>query len=260
MNLGQQRRERRLDCPETLRDDQHPQQRRPRIPVLSLGARRFQRLLQQRGDLAGWPARQQHPHPLRNGVRFARLRDTGTQPGEHRRNPVRAARVVQAADHQLALQPGRQLLVGSVKFGQCPFDHVHRVRPPEQRRVRLGSLQRDRGTLPRVGGRHQRLLQQHERPLPSRGYLHASCFPQHPGPLTGWRRLGQCPVQQARRSLRRAGSHRCPGGFPQPRQHPAIPGWPHPLQVRGHLPRRGRIGVQQPGRAAMGAVLAGAVQ
>ena len=30
--------------------------------------------------------------------------------------------------------------------------------------------------------------------------------------------------------------------------------------MRGHLPRRGRISVQQPGRAAMGAVLSAAVQ
>ena len=59
---------------------------------------------------------------------------------------------MQAADHQLAFQPGGELVVGVTEFGERPFDDVHRVHPPEQRRVRLGHLQRDPGALPRAGG------------------------------------------------------------------------------------------------------------
>ena len=71
VHLVQHRPERLLDRAETLGHDQHPQQRRPRIPVPGIGAGVFQRLLQQRRDLAGWPTRQQHRHRLRDGHRFA---------------------------------------------------------------------------------------------------------------------------------------------------------------------------------------------
>ena len=167
---------------------------------------------------------------------------------------------MQAADHQFALQPGRELLVGRTEFGQRPLDDVHRVHPPEQGRVGLGYLQGDLGPGPRACRHPQRLLQQHESPLPPGGHLSASRFPQDPGPLRGRRRLGQCPVQQVRRSLRRAAVHGRPRRLPQPRQYPALTGLPHPDQVRGHLARRGHIGVQQPGGAAMGAVPFPAVQ
>ena len=59
---------------------------------------------------------------------------------------------MQAADHQFAFQPGGELRVGIAEFGQRAFDDVHRFYPPEQRRVRLGDLQRDYGALSRAGG------------------------------------------------------------------------------------------------------------
>jgi hypothetical protein len=92
---------------------------------------------------------------------------------------------VQAADHQFALQPGRELRLGRPEFGERPFDDVHRVHPPEQGRMGLGHLQRDLGPDPRAGRHPQRLLQQHEGPLPPGGHLSARRFPQHPGPLRG---------------------------------------------------------------------------
>ena len=176
------------------------------------------------------------------------------QAGQHRRDPRGPARVVQAADHQFALQPGRELRLGRTEFGERPFDDIHRVHPPEQGRIGLGHLQRDLGADPRAGRHAQRLLQQHEGPLPPGGHLGAGRFPQDPGPLPGRRRFGQRPVQQIRRGLRRAAVHGRPRRLAQPRQDPAITGRPHPDQMRGHLARRGHVSVQQPGRAAMGAV------
>jgi hypothetical protein len=167
---------------------------------------------------------------------------------------------MQAADHQFALQPARQLPVGRTKFGQRPFDDIHRVHPPEQRRIGLGNLQRDLGALARAGGHPQRFLQQHEGLLPPGGHLGAGRLPQDRGPLLRWRRLGQRPVQQIGRGLRRAAVHRCPCRLSQPCHHPAITGRPHPHQMRGDLPWRGHVSVQQPGRAAMGAVPFCAVQ
>jgi hypothetical protein len=71
VNLLQHRLERLLNRAETLSHDEHPQQRRTGIPVLNTGASALQRLLQQCRDLAGWPARQQHRHRLRDRKRFA---------------------------------------------------------------------------------------------------------------------------------------------------------------------------------------------
>ncbi len=50
---------------------------------------------------------------------------------------------MQAADHQFALKPARQLLVSLTEFGERPFDDIHRVHPPEQGRIGIGHLQRD---------------------------------------------------------------------------------------------------------------------
>ena len=105
------------------------------------------------------------------------------QAGEHGGDPRRAARVVQAADHEFALQPGRELCLSRTEFGQRPFDDIHRVHPPEQGGIGLGHLQRDLGPGPRAARHPQRLLQQHESPLPPGRHLCASRFPQHPGPL-----------------------------------------------------------------------------
>jgi len=69
VNLLQHRLERLLDRAETLGHDQHPQQRRPRVPVRGSGAGVLQRLLQQCRDLAGWPACQQQRHRLRDRKR-----------------------------------------------------------------------------------------------------------------------------------------------------------------------------------------------
>ena len=225
VNLLEHRPERRFDRAETLGHDQDPQHRRSRIPVPGIGAGPVQRLVEQGRDLAGRAARQQHGHRLRHRDRFTDgCHPARTQASEHGRDPWRAARVVQAADHQFALQPGRELLVGRTEFGQRPLDDVHRVHPPEQGRVGLGYLQRDLGPGPRACRHPQRLLQQHESPLPPGGDLSASRFPQDPGPLRGRRRLGQCPVQQVRRGLRRAAVHGRPRRLPQPRQYPAVTG------------------------------------
>ena len=261
VNLGQHRLQRLLDRGETLGRDQHPQQRRPRVPVLNPGPARASASSSRAAIWPAGPARQQHRHRLRDRERLTgRLGLTCGQAGEHGRDPRRAARVVKPADHQLALQPGRELLVGLAELRERPFDDIHRVHPPEQGRVRLGDLERDLGALPRIGGQPQRLLQQHARRFAPRARLRASRLTQNPGPLRGWRRFGQRPAQQTCRGLRCAAVHRRPRGLPQPRQYPAIAGRPHPDQMRGDLARRGPIGVQQPGRAAMGAVTLAAAQ
>ena len=130
---------------------------------------------------------------------------------------------MQAADHQFALQPGRELWVGSIEFGKRPFDDIDRVHPPEQGRVRLGDLQRDLGPFPPIGHQPQRLLQVHARHLAPSGRLRASRLPQHLGPLAGCRRLGQRPAQQGLRPAAR----RCPSPpvpphatAPAPTHHP----------------------------------------
>ena len=170
---------------------------------------------------------------------------------EHRRDPRRAARVVETADDELALEPGRERLVGLAELRQRPFDDIHRVHPPEQRRVRLGHLERDLGALPRIGGQPQRLLQVHARRLAPGARLRASRLAQDVDPLRGRRRLGQRAAQQVGRRLRRAALHRRARGLPQARQHPAIARRPHTDEMRGDLPRGRPVGVQQAGGGAM---------
>ena len=130
-----------------------------------------------------------------------------------------------------------------------------------KRRVRLGDLERDLGALPPVGDQPQRLLQQHARPVSRPALASARAASRSTAdPLPRRRRLGQRTAQQNGRGLRRAAVHRRPRGLPQPRQHPAVAGRPHPGQVRGDPSRRGPVGVQQPGRAAMGPVTLAAAQ
>jgi hypothetical protein len=100
----------------------------------------------------------------------------------------------------------------------------------------------------------------HARHLASGGRLRARRLPQHPGPLARRWRFGQRAAQQVGCGLRRAAVHRCLRRLPQPRQHPAVTLRPDTGQMRGDLPRRGPIGVQQPGCAAMGAVALTAAQ
>ena len=176
---------------------------------------------------------------------------SGRRALEHRRDPRRAARVMKAADHELALEPGRERLVGVAQLRERPLDHIHRLHPPEQRRVRLGDLERDLGALPRIGDQPQRLLQVHARRLAPGARLRARRLAQDADSLPRRRRLGQRAAQQVGRGLRRAAVHRRPRGLPQARQHPAIARRPHPDQMRGDPSRRGPVGVQQPGGGAM---------
>ena len=261
MNLSQHRLQRLLDDGEALGHDQHPQQGRPRVPVLGLRARPRQRFLQQSRDLLRRTARQQHRHRLRNRERFAARRwRMRAQAGEDRPDPASAARVVETRYHQFAFEPGREFLVGVAELSERAFEDIHRVHPPEQSRIGLGDLERDLGSLTSAGDQLQSLFQQHARRLAPGGRLRVCRLPQHPGALPRWRRLGQRPAQQVGCGLRRAAIHCRTRGLPQSRHHPVIAGRPHPGQVRGDLPRRGSIGVQQPGRAAMGLVTLAAAQ
>ena len=164
------------------------------------------------------------------------------------------------ADHQFTFEPGREQLVGLAQLRERPFDDIHRVHPPEQGRIRLGHLERDLGALPPVGDQPQRLLQQDAPAVPAGAHLRPGRLAQHRRPLRQRRRLGQRTVQQNGRGLRRAVIHRGPRGLSQPRQHPAVAGRPDSGQVRGDPPRRGPVGVQQPGRAAVSPVTLAAAQ
>jgi hypothetical protein len=71
VNLFQHRLERLLHGTDTVGHDQHPQQRRPRVPVLHSGSSTLQRLLQRCRDLAGGPTCEQHRHRPGDRERFA---------------------------------------------------------------------------------------------------------------------------------------------------------------------------------------------
>jgi hypothetical protein len=66
---------------------------------------------------------------------------------------------VNTADHEFSSEPSRQLIICRPEFSQRGFDHIYRLNPPKQPRVGLRHLQRDLGSLPRVAGQTQRLLQ-----------------------------------------------------------------------------------------------------
>ena len=134
-------------------DDQAPQQRRPGVPVL--GARARARRASSSGPAASSrrSAREHHRHPLRDGERLAALPEAAGRRGARApARPGRAARVVKAADDELALEPSGERLVGLTELRERTLDHVHRVHPPEQRRVRFGHLERDLGALSRICG------------------------------------------------------------------------------------------------------------
>ena len=114
VNLGQHRVQRRLDRVEALGRDQDPQQRRARVPVLDRRAGARQRLLERHRDLvrradrrgtSPSPGRPRAPRwgPRADGRRGARA--TGV-------DPRRATGVVKTADDELALESGRERLVG----------------------------------------------------------------------------------------------------------------------------------------------------
>ena len=95
---------------------------------------------------------------------------------------------MKTADHELALEPSRQRLVGLAELRQRPLDDIHRLHPPEQSRVRLRDLERDLGPLPRIGGQAQRLLQLHARRLTPGARLRLSGLSEDGDPLLmrGW--------------------------------------------------------------------------
>ena len=153
-DLRHHRRERRVDGLEALRDDQAPQQRRARVPVLD--GRAGARAAPPPADAAASsPARppSNHRHAPRDGERLGRRarRRPRREPLEHRHDPRRAARVVQPADRELPFQAGGERPVGVAELGQRPLHDVDRVHPAEQRAYASASSSaisaRSRGSL-----------------------------------------------------------------------------------------------------------------
>ena len=112
-------------------------------------------------------------------------RRAGGQVLEHGRDSGCAAGVVEAADDELAFEPGREHVVSLAELLQRALDDVHRVDPPEQRRVRLRHLERDLSAFARLVGQPQRLLQAHAGRLAPRACLRASRRAQDVHPLRG---------------------------------------------------------------------------
>src|SRR5689334_823580 len=82
---------------------------------------------------------------------------------KHRLDTGRAARVVKAADDELAFQPASERLICVAEFCQSSLDGIHRINPAEQCRVRLSDLERDLGSFTWIGRQSQRLLEVNER-------------------------------------------------------------------------------------------------
>ena len=158
---------------------------------------------------------------------------------------------MKTTDHELALEPGRERLISLAQLRERPFDHIHRIRPPEQRRVRFGDLESDRPALSRIVREPQRLLQVHARRLAPCARLRASRLTQYVASICKRGRLSQRAAEQAGRGLRRAAVHRRPRGLAQATEHPAIARRPHADKMCSDLSRRGPVRVKQTGGTTM---------
>jgi hypothetical protein len=78
---------------------------------------------------------------------------------KYRRNPRRPSRVMKTAHHELALKPSREHLISITELRESPVDHIDRLHPAEQSRVRLRDLECDLSSLATVASAPQRLLQ-----------------------------------------------------------------------------------------------------
>jgi hypothetical protein len=81
-----------------------------------------------------------------------------SKPLQDRKCLGRSARVPQAADHQLRLQPTHQILVTLFQFGQSPLAYVHGLRPTVEIGVGLRQLKGDLCTLAGMTDQLQSLL------------------------------------------------------------------------------------------------------
>ena len=158
---------------------------------------------------------------------------------------------MKTANHKLALKPSREHLISITELRESPLDHIDRVHPAKQCRIRLCDLQRDLSSLTAVASAAQRLLQMRARRLAPGAGLRARRLPQDDNPVGERWRLRQRATQQPRRGPRRPRLHRRLRRLPQARQHPAITRRPHTNQMRSDPPRRRSIGKQQPGGRAM---------
>jgi hypothetical protein len=165
--------------------------------------------------------------------------------------PRRTTRVVNAADHQFPLKPGSQLFIGIAELSERPFDHVDRVRPPEEGRVGLSDLECNLRTLTRIAGEAQGLLQVFEGSLSPCGRLRPGGLPQDLNPQMIWGRFSQRPAQEVCRGARRPRPHSQSRRVKQTGQDPVISSWPHHEQMRCDLAGGRSIGVQETGCGAM---------
>ncbi|GEM_PF-4550051 len=92
---------------------------------------------------------------------------------------------MEATDHELALESGRQRRVRLAELRQRPLDDIHRLHPPEQRRVGFGDLERDLSAFAWIGGQPQRLLQADARRLSPRARLRPRYLAQDADSLIG---------------------------------------------------------------------------
>ena len=200
--------------------------------------------------------RERHRHAPRDAERLRRAprKRARGEPLDRRRDPRRATRVVNSAHHQLGLQPRRKRLVGIPQLRHGTLEDIDRVHPPKQTRVRLGDLERELGTLPRIRDQSKRLLQVRTRHLAAGARRRARSLTQDAETLRKRWRLCQRTAQQARSGRRRAAAHRRPRSLLQAGQNPGIARWPHADEMRGDLPGRRPIGVEQPRRRTMSGV------
>ena len=113
---------------------------------------------------------------------------------------------MEAADHELALEPSCERLVRAAELLKRPFDHIDCVHPAEQSRVRFGHLERDPGTLPRIGREAQRLLQLVARRLAPGACLRLSGLAEH---FDSLRERGGSPSARRNRSAAAPGAPPC---------------------------------------------------
>jgi hypothetical protein len=107
----------------------------------------------------------------------------------------RASRVVKTADHELALESKRELLIDFAELQQPSLCGVHRVNPTEQRRVSFGDLKRDLSPFTRIGSLPYRLFQVRQRRFPTCADLCAGGPPQEFDSLLDGRWFRQRAVQ-----------------------------------------------------------------
>ena len=177
---------------------------------------------------AGRPARSA-AMPARNRERLGRgARDRARrEPLENGRDPRRASRVVKPGDDELTLEAGREPRLRLAELGERPLEHVDRLDPAEQRRVRPRRPPRDLRPL-HAGRRPAPAPPRAARtPSPARRRLGAGGLAQEPDPLAGGGGSASARREQLGRRLRRAAIDRRQGRLAQALYDPEVPGGPY---------------------------------